>query len=156
MEVLFIWELSSLGPLGDSLLPLSRLCGLVRSCISIDLKTRSLPCDRCTKFITPLFNVLTTWHLLWHTLTQKPHCVYFLSLVIVHLASDSSPFVTCVTKRRLSARVAKVSHAVFKILPPPLYDGSHKLMTDNDMDFNIQRNTCSHIYIKTKPQARIS
>lgn len=40
MELLFIWELSSFGPLGESLLPLSRLCGLARSCISIDLKTR--------------------------------------------------------------------------------------------------------------------
>lgn len=71
MELLFIWELSSLGPLGDSLLPLRRLCGLVRSCISIDLKTRSLPFERCTKFITPLFNVLMTWHLFGNTFTPK-------------------------------------------------------------------------------------
>ena len=28
--------------------------------LGIDLKTRSLPFDRCTKFITPLFNALTT------------------------------------------------------------------------------------------------
>lgn len=37
MELLLMWELSRLGPLGDSLLPLTRLWGLARSCISIDL-----------------------------------------------------------------------------------------------------------------------
>lgn len=117
MEVLFIWELSSLGPLGDSLLPLSRLCGLVRSCISIDLKTRNLPCDRCTKFITPPFNVLTTWHLLWKTGTQKSHCISFLRLETVHLASDFSPFLTWNTKRHGSSYGAKASRAAFKSFP---------------------------------------
>lgn len=117
MEVLFIWELSSLGPLGDSLLPLSRLCGLVRSCISIDLKTRSFAFDRCTKLITPLFNVLTTWHLLWNTRAQKSHCISFLRLEIFHLVSDFSPLSTCTIKRHHSSYVAKVSQAVFKILP---------------------------------------
>lgn len=117
MEVLFIWELSSLGPLGDSLLPLSRLCGLVRSCISIDLETRSLPFDRCTKFITPLFNVLTTWHLLWNTGTQKSHCISFLSLETVHLASEFSPFLTRNTQRHHSSYGAKASHAAFKSFP---------------------------------------
>lgn len=37
MELLLMCELSRLGPFGDSLLPLTRLCGLARSCISIDL-----------------------------------------------------------------------------------------------------------------------
>lgn len=37
MELLLMCELSRLGPLGDSLLPLIRLWGLARSCISIDL-----------------------------------------------------------------------------------------------------------------------
>lgn len=37
MELLLTCELSRLGPFGDSLLPLTRLCGLARSCISIDL-----------------------------------------------------------------------------------------------------------------------
>lgn len=40
IELLFICELSMLGPFGDSLLPLTRLCGLARSCISIDLRER--------------------------------------------------------------------------------------------------------------------
>ena len=37
MELLLMCELSRLGPFGDSLLPLTLLCGLARSCISIDL-----------------------------------------------------------------------------------------------------------------------
>lgn len=37
MELLLMCELSRFGPFGDSLLPLTRLCGLARSCISIDL-----------------------------------------------------------------------------------------------------------------------
>lgn len=40
MELLLMCELSRFGPLGDSLLPLTRLCGLARSCISIDLRMK--------------------------------------------------------------------------------------------------------------------
>lgn len=43
MELWLMCELSRLGPFGDSLLPLTRLCGLARSCISIDLTRHTRP-----------------------------------------------------------------------------------------------------------------
>lgn len=73
MELLLMCELSRLGPLGDSLLPLTRLWGLARSCISIDL-TRHKHTRTRQKSNYTIHSDFRTGAQLWYTThcTQNP------------------------------------------------------------------------------------
>lgn len=73
MELLLMCELSRPGPLGDSLLPLTRLWGLARSCISIDLTTHTQRDTQGKNQIRLWFHGAGREAELWHTQATHAH-----------------------------------------------------------------------------------